>query len=604
MSIEKIIKNWDKNKLSNFLDKLYDTEHTTSWTKSKLQGQLLKHSAEDVLGICTVPELKTGLSLLGLSTTGKKKDLYERLVDGCNSNTDQRKKSKTTSSKSAKTKAKKKTKSTSKTTKKKTDESSLGGKLIRLLEGDASSFQQGLALFEALDWEDQEPILKNYPISKKSRVTHWANNCDQVKERGSEILDKDIDNHFLNIGFVLHALADAPQITTVKSTVLWLNNPMNSDFISLLIKCTSLTKLEFRIPLENNKYDSIKANSLVTELQSISKKMELTSRYFRLIEGGYLFDVVEELILQGETSEKPYPFPEVLTKSVKKDNAFIWGNWYHNDRANVSINTQFSSIKSLLIVNDPILYSIYTETDLESLELNDLSNLRELGVSEPVKKLKLQDVEQLFEMDINTSKMTQYILTHPLQNGLSPSVNKSGKSAIVKLFKEQKKNTITVVEDHTYGFGFIDKWKHLTHDEVWTEMVKFAFSVEHILKYIKASIQNHFGEDSTEEVTIESGSEVIWSMDFEIEDFPNSYGYDMQLHTWAEWKGRWSNVDPQIESDLSKHDHSDSEHYEQLIEIVVDSDGICWDEYIWSEIVSFIPKSKYKELEKLIAQNV
>ena len=193
---------------------------------------------------------------------------------------------------------------------------------------------------------------------------------------------------------------------------------MNSDFISLLIKCTSLTKLEFRIPLENNKYDSIKANSLVTELQSISKKMELTSRYFRLIEGGYLFDVVEELILQGETSEKPYPFPEALTKSVKKDSAFVWGNWYHNDRANISINTQFSSIKSLSVVNDPILYNICIETDLESLELNNLSNLRELYVSEPVKKLKLQDVEQLFTMDINTSKMTQYILTNPLQNGI------------------------------------------------------------------------------------------------------------------------------------------------------------------------------------------
>jgi hypothetical protein len=162
MSIEKIIQNWDKDKLSNSLDKLYDTEHTTSWTKSKLQGQLLKHSIEDVLGICTVQELKTGLSLLGLSTTGKKKELYERLVEGCTSNTDTTKKSKT-----AKTKAKKKTKRTSKTTKKKTDDSSLGGKLIRLLEGDASSFQQGLVLFEALDWEDQESILKNYPISKK-----------------------------------------------------------------------------------------------------------------------------------------------------------------------------------------------------------------------------------------------------------------------------------------------------------------------------------------------------------------------------------------------------------------------------------------------------
>ena len=217
MSIKKIIKNWDKNKLSSTLDKLYDTEHAVSWTKSKLQGQLMKHSVEDIFGICTVQELKTGLLLLGLSTTGKKKDLYERLVDGCNSNTDKTTKSKTkkaTSNKSAKTKAKtkakKKTKSTSKTTKKKTDDSSLGSKLIRLLEGDASSFQQGLVLFEALDWEDQEPILKNYPISKKNRVTHWANNCEKAKERGSEILGQDIDNHFLNIGFVLHALADAP----------------------------------------------------------------------------------------------------------------------------------------------------------------------------------------------------------------------------------------------------------------------------------------------------------------------------------------------------------------------------------------------------------
>ena len=184
---------------------MYDTEHAISWIKSKLQGQLLKHSIEDILVICTVQELKTGLSLFGLLTTGKKKDLYERLVESCNSNTDTKKKSKT-----AKTKAKKKTKKKSKTTKKKTDESSLGSKLIQLLEGDASSFQQGLALFEALDWEDQESILKNYPISKKSRVTHWTNNCDKVKERGSEILGKDIDNHFFNIGFVLHALAEAP----------------------------------------------------------------------------------------------------------------------------------------------------------------------------------------------------------------------------------------------------------------------------------------------------------------------------------------------------------------------------------------------------------
>ena len=93
-------------------------------------------------------------------------------------------------------------------------------------------------------------------------------------------------------------------------------------------------------------------------------------------------------------------------------------------------------------------------------------------------------------------------------------------------------------------------------------------------------------------------------MDFEIEDFPHRYGYDMQLYTWADWRSRWSNVDPTIESDLSKHDHSDSEHYEQLIEILVDSDGSgCWDDYIWGEIVSFIPKSKYKELEKLIEQN-
>ena len=101
------------------------------------------------------------------------------------------------------------------------------------------------------------------------------------------------------------------------------------------------------------------------------------------------------------------------------------------------------------------------------------------------------------------------------------------------------------------------------------------------------------------------GSEVIWSMDFDIEEFPNSYGYDMQLHTWAEWKGRWSNVDPPVESALSEHDHSDSEHYEQLIEIVVDSEGCgSWDENIWGQVVSFIPKSEYKELEKLIEQNI
>ena len=189
---------------------------------------------------------------------------------------------------------------------------------------------------------------------------------------------------------------------------------MNSEFVSLLIKCTSITKLEFRIPLENNQYDSIKVNSL----EGIAKKVTLKSRCFHLIEGRYLFDVVEELSLQGEASEKQYPFPEALPKSVKKDNAFIWGNWYQNDRANISINTQFSSIKSLSVVNDPILYNICIETDLESLELNNLSNLRELYVSEPVKKLKLQDVEQLFTMDINTSKMTQYILTNPLQNGI------------------------------------------------------------------------------------------------------------------------------------------------------------------------------------------
>jgi len=63
-------------------------------------------------------------------------------------------------------------------------------------------------------------------------------------------------------------------------------------------------------------------------------------------------------------------------------------------------------------------------------------------------------------------------------------------------------------------------------------------------------------------------------------------------------------VDPPIESELSKHDYSDSIHYEQLIEILVDSDGCgSWDEYIWGEIISFIPKSKYKELEKLMEQN-
>ena len=67
----------------------------------------------------------------------------------------------------------------------------------------------------------------------------------------------------------------------------------------------------------------------------------------------------------------------------------------------------------------------------------------------------------------------------------------------------------------------------MTHDEVWTEMINYAFSLGHILKYIKASIQKHFGEDSTEEVTIEEGSGVIWSMDFEIEDFPHRYGYDI-----------------------------------------------------------------------------
>ena len=219
-------------------------------------------------------------------------------------------------------------------------------------------------------------------------------------------------------------------------------------------------------------------------------------------------------------------------------------------------------------------------------------------------KIKLQDVEQLFTMDINTSKMTQYIFTNPLQNGLCPSVNKSNKSAIVKFFKEQKKNTITVVEDHTYGVGSIDKWKHLTHDEVWMEMINYAFSLEHILKYIKASIQNFFGEDSTEEVTIEEGSGVIWSMDFEIEDFPHRYGYETQLYPCRLMYVRWSNVDPPIDSDLSKHDHSDSVHSEQLIEIVVDSDGCgFWDDYIWGEIVSFIPKTKYTELEKLIEQN-
>ena len=64
-------------------------------------------------------------------------------------------------------------------------------------------------------------------------------------------------------------------------------------------------------------------------------------------------------------------------------------------------------------------------------------------------------------------------------------------------------------------------------------------------------------------------------------------------------------MDPPIELDLSKHDHSNSEHYKQLINILVDSDGSgVWDENIWGQIVSFVPKSKNKELEKLIEQKI
>ena len=142
------------------------------------------------------------------------------------------------------------------------------------------------------------------------------------------------------------------------------------------------------------------------------------------------------------------------------------------------------------------------------------------------------------KIDINTSKIKQYTLTNPLYNGLSPSVNLKNKSAIVKLLKEQKKNQITVTEDATYGFGFIDKWKHLTHDEVCIEMTYYTFSLEHLWIYAKASIQKFFDQGNSEEVTIDDTFKGIWSADFGIEDFPFNHGYEMQLHTWAEWKNR------------------------------------------------------------------
>jgi hypothetical protein len=601
MSLQKIIQGWNVAKLRSTLDRVYDTEHSASWKKEKLVRQILTHSVEDILGICTVKELKLGLTLLNLSTSGKKKDLYERLIEGCNdtSKSDTKKATSKKSKKSKKSKTSKTTKS-KKTSQK--DDSSYASKLQKLFDGDISTIRQGFSLFEALGWEDQEQILKNYPPSKEKRVTHWENKRDLVKKRGEVIIDKEIDNDLINIGFVLHALAEAPQIASVKSMVLWLNNAMNSDFISLLIKCTSLTKLEFRIPLENNQYDSIKADTLISELQNIDKKMTLASRYIPLLEGGFFFDVVEELMLQGESSEKQYPFSEALTKSVKKDGEFVWGNWYNNSRASYSIHTQFSSLKKLSIIDDSILFDIFIAKDLETLEIINLSNLIELHTDAPIKKLILKDVKSLTKIDINTSKIKQYSLTNPLQNGLSPSVNLKKKSAIVTLLKEQKKNQITVTEDATYGFGFIDKWKHLTHDEVWVEMTYYTFSLEHLLKYAKASIQKFFAQENSEEVTIDGSFSAIWSADFGIEDFPFSSGYEMQLHTWGEWKNRWANSDPQMESQLSSHDHSQSTHYERLKEILEDSD-LFWNDYMWDEILAFIPKSQFQELEALIEQS-
>ena len=46
-------------------------------------------------------------------------------------------------------------------------------------------------------------------------------------------------------------------------------------------------------------------------------------------------------------------------------------------------------------------------------------------------------------------------------------------------------------------------------------------------------------------------------------------------------------------------------HYEKMKEILVDSEsGYLYDGYIWSEIISFIQKSKYKELEEFIEQSI
>ena len=104
---------------------------------------------------------------------------------------------------------------------------------------------------------------------------------------------------------------------------------------------------------------------------------------------------------------------------------------------------------------------------------------------------------------------------------------------------------------------------------------------------------------------IDAYSTEIWSQDFDIEYMSFNFGFDMQRHTWAGWKNRTCNTCPVVESNLSKHDHSESKHYEKMKEILVDSEsGYLYDGYIWSETISFIQKSKYKELEEFIEQSI
>ena len=551
-----------KSDLRAILNDIGDDQHRSSWSKARLIEQLENASTESVFNQLSDAQVTSALGHMGKEIKGTKSAQKEQLRALLNIKSDRSSKI-----------------------------------LTMIFSEDESIVNQGFSLFESLGDTDQESLLKQFPMKTTRGLTQWDNK-NKHKELEDDQIPSGLKNHIVNIGFVLHALAEHEKLKTIKKAELWISQPFNEDFLSLLKNLSSIKNLNFRVAEQES--FTIQADTLLSELKALKRSKALSIRYLPLVE---TLPEVKTLTLNGEENEPKPKFSELLLKCEESEYGFDWQTRYTTQRAYCSItDKRFPKLQKLTITNPSILgHLTINSTVLKSLTIENPKSLCSLKVNSTLENLHISDAPELRRMNINTTALKRYTLSPGLPKDISGPVDLRGQAKIEAHLTSQNDHFLHVVKDSTYGFNFTGSHAHLTHHETWVETYHYESSFSYFIDYLKQNLRQAAGEKDIEVNNFGSDDRCeLWSEEFYLDNTcTTACGYEMDFYETASWKNRAVNTLPEVNCKRPRYDHTNSPLYPVLKDIIEDE---LMNDFYAVKLIELISPNEFKELTNLHQQ--